>query len=72
MKSAHKDLAIEDFRIPSGIVFANIDNQTGKLASSSSVRVVKQAFIQGTEPTMSTQAPTREDETEFLKDDLNQ
>lgn len=70
MKAAHKDVPTEDFAVPPGIVFANIDNQTGKLASASSTRVVKQAFIHGTEPTAASQAPTREDETEFLKKDL--
>lgn len=70
MKAAHKDLPAQDFKIPSGIVFANIDNQTGRLASASSTRVVRQAFIQGTEPTATSEAPTRDDETEFLKKDL--
>lgn len=70
MKAAHKDLPVQDFPVPPGIVFANIDNQTGKLASASSTRVVRQAFIQGTEPKMTSESPTREDETEFLKKDL--
>jgi penicillin-binding protein 1A len=70
MKSAHKELPALDFQVPPGIVFANIDNQTGKLASASSTRVVRQAFIQGTEPKTSAEAPNREDETEFLKKDM--
>lgn len=72
MKAAHKDLPIEDFPVPAGVVFANIDNETGRIASASSTHVVKQAFIQGTEPSLATQAPTREDETEFLKKDLTE
>jgi len=72
MKAAHKDLPVQDFPVPPGIVFANIDNQSGKLASASSTRVVRQAFIQGTEPKMTGEAPTREDETEFLKKDLTE
>ncbi len=72
MKAAHKDLPVEDFQIPRGVVFANIDNETGRLASVSSTHVVKQAFIEGTEPTLETQAPTREDETEFLKNELTE
>lgn len=72
MKAAHKDLPVEDFPIPPGVVFANIDNESGRLASVSSTHVVKQAFIEGTEPTLATQAPTREDETEFLKKDLTE
>lgn len=72
MKAVHKDLPILDFQVPSGIVFANIDNQTGKLASASSSSVVRQAFIQGTEPKETTGAPTRDDETDFLKKDLTE
>lgn len=72
MKAVHKDLPILDFQVPSGIVFANIDNQTGKLASASSNSVVRQAFIQGTEPKEITGAPTRDDETDFLKKDLTE
>jgi len=72
MKAAHKDLPVEDFPVPPGVVFANIDNESGRLASVSSTHVVRQAFIQGTEPSLATQAPTREDETEFLKRDLTE
>ena len=71
MKSVHKDLPIQDFQVPSGIVFANIDNQTGKLASAASGAVVRQAFIQGTEPKEQSGVPTRDDEADFLKKDLS-
>lgn len=72
MKAAHKELPELDFSIPSGIVFANIDNQTGRLASASSSRVARQAFVQGTEPTLTGESPTREEETDFLKKDLSE
>jgi penicillin-binding protein 1A len=71
MKSAHQDLPIEDFSVPQGVVFANIDGQTGGLASSSSTNVVRQAFIDGTEPKTLSGSPSTEDETEFLKKDLS-
>ena len=70
MKAAHKDLPVLDFQVPPGIVFANIDNETGKLASGSSTSVAKQAFISGTEPTIDSKSSSREDETDFLKKDL--
>lgn len=70
MKGAHKDLPALDFPVPNGIVFANIDNQTGKLASASSGKVVRQAFIQGTEPSSTSESPSRDDETDFLKKDM--
>jgi penicillin-binding protein 1A len=72
MKAVHKDLPAQDFSVPPGIVFANIDAQTGQLASAGSQKVVRQAFIQGTEPTAASGAPTRDDETEFLKKDLTE
>ena len=71
MKSAHQQLPVEDFSVPQGIVFANIDGQTGGLASSSSTNVVRQAFIDGTEPKTLSGSPSNEDETDFLKKDLS-
>lgn len=70
MKYAHKDLPVEQFPVPSGIVFANIDNQTGKLASSQSNQVVRQAFLQGTEPKVLSGSPASKDSTDFYKEDL--
>jgi penicillin-binding protein 1A len=73
MKAAHQDLPVQDFPVPNGIVFANIDNQTGRLASASSNSVVRQAFVQGTEPSaLATASPTRDEEAEFLKKDLTE
>lgn len=51
MSALHEDLAVENFSIPEGIVFVNIDNETGKLTSPQSKEVVRQAFLEGTEPT---------------------
>lgn len=72
MKDAHEEIPATPFAVPSGIVFANIDSQTGKLASAQSSRVVSQAFLQGTEPSLNTQAPTREEEADLLKEDLSE
>ena len=72
-KEKNEDKAVkqEDFSVPEGIVFINIDNETGGLVSLSSEKVVRQAFIEGTEP----QETTEEEETEdqdFLREDLSQ
>jgi penicillin-binding protein 1A len=72
MKSAHQGLPVQDFSVPPGIVFANIDAQNGNLASSSSANVVRQAFVEGTEPKTLNGSPSLEDETEFLKKDLTE
>jgi penicillin-binding protein 1A len=71
MKSAHQDLPVEEFSVPQGVVFANIDGQTGGLASSSTTKTVRQAFIDGTEPKTLSGAPSSDDETDFLKKDLS-
>lgn len=55
MKQAHKDLPKVEFAVPDQIVFANIDNETGYLASASSKDVVMQAFLEGTQPTSNTE-----------------
>lgn len=70
MKSAHTNLPQTSFAVPSGIVFANIDAETGKLASAVSKNVIKQAYIEGSEPTLST---NKGDETvDFLKQEVNE
>ncbi len=50
MKDAHEGLPVRDFSVPDGIVFANIDNKTGLLATPRSKEIARQAFISGTEP----------------------
>lgn len=70
MKAAHEGLPQMTLPVPEGIVFANIDRETGKLASASTKQVLRQAFVEGTEP--SAAAAKTEEATDFLKDDLTQ
>lgn len=72
MKTAHKDLPVEDFQVPSHIIFANIDNQTGKLASDSSKKVVRQAFLQGTEPKVLNGSAASKSDQDLIKEDLSE
>ncbi len=73
MMKAHEDLPRQEFPTPDKIVFANIDNVTGKLASASSKVVVRQAFLEGTEPTTtSSESSSTGEDKDFLKDDLSQ
>jgi penicillin-binding protein 1A len=75
MKAAHKDLPNRSFAVPEGIVFANIDNHTGQLASASSKDVVRQAFIEGSEPGSGSPEQTQakpQEETDFYKEDATQ
>ncbi len=70
MKMAHGDSSPQPFAVPQGIVYANIDSQTGKLASSASKSVVNQAFVRGTEPRELSGAPATRDDTDFYKEDM--
>lgn len=70
MKAAHTDLPQMTLPVPGGIVFANIDRETGKLASASTKEVIRQAFVEGTEPTAA--SAKAEEATDFLKQDLDE
>ena len=72
MKAAHEGLPARGFPVPDGITFANIDNQNGKLVSSGSKAVVRQAFVDGTEPGVGADKANenREAEKNFLKDEM--
>jgi len=71
MKSAHQGKP-RNFPVPDGIVFANIDNKTGKLASANSSQVVRQAFVEGTEPTEMSQDSDSQDDNNFYKEELSE
>ncbi|MBX3033769.1 MAG: PBP1A family penicillin-binding protein [Bdellovibrionaceae bacterium] len=70
MKSAHEGLPQMTLPVPDGIVFANVDSDTGKLASASTKTILRQAFVEGTEPTES--ASQVEEEKDFYKQDLTE
>ncbi len=70
MKVAHEGLPQMTIPVPGGIVFANIDSDTGKLASATTKQILRQAYVEGTEPTTSS---NKEDEaTDFYKQDLSE
>ncbi len=51
MKAALTGHASVPFNVPDGIVFADIDADTGRLAAPGCGRVISEAFIAGTQPT---------------------
>ncbi len=77
MKFVHRDLPSRNFSTPQGIVFANIDNETGRLASTKSSAIVKQAFLEGTEPSSYLEeeedrsGKSDESTQDFLKEDMS-
>jgi len=50
MEQILKDQPVRDFTVPNGIVFVNIDQQSGKIALPHCKDKVMEAFISGTEP----------------------
>ena len=48
MQNALRDYPVDDFPIPEGITFSNVDVKTGKL--SASTKAIREAFVSGTEP----------------------
>lgn len=70
MKAAHEGLPQMTFPVPDGIVFANIDSTTGKLASAGTKKILRQAFVEGTEPTVA--SGKAEEATDFYKQDLSE
>lgn len=72
MKAAHEGLPVSRFPVPEGIVFANIDSETGSTHTAGSKSVVRQAFIEGTEPSEAEHKITAEDEKNFLKEDMSE
>ena len=71
MKDAVKPYPPMDFPVPQGVVFENIDPNTGKLAAANSSTAIKEAFISGTEPTVEGAAVERESkmQSDFFKED---
>ncbi len=70
MKAAHEGVPQMTFPVPEGIVFANIDADSGGLATSTTKTIIRQAFLEGTEPTSN--KSQREEEADFYKEDLAQ
>lgn len=50
MKNAHADRAPEDFVVPEGVLFRQIDPRTGLLSTDKCAKTVREAFLPGTEP----------------------
>ena len=71
MKNVHKDMELLEFEVPPNIVFANIDNDTGYLASSSSQKITKQAFLEGTAPKEQNKIATESEEQNFFRKDMS-
>ncbi|NCN95778.1 MAG: penicillin-binding protein 1A, partial [Bdellovibrionales bacterium] len=73
MKVAHDGLPVRNFPVPENVVFVNIDNETGQLVGPQTKMAVKQAFIEGTEPSgIRTTEEKKEEDQNFFKEDLSE
>jgi penicillin-binding protein 1A len=71
MREAVKSYPEIDFAVPQGVVFANIDATSGRLASGNSASAIKEAFIEGTQPTEANdiEPNSSEVQSDFFKED---
>jgi penicillin-binding protein 1A len=68
-KYIHQNIPPTSFTVPEGIVFVNIDGDSGNLAGPQTGRIVRQAFKEGTEPTSTR---NKDDENvDFIKGDAS-
>ncbi len=66
MRAALADMPPENFKVPEGIVFANIDEKTGLLAVPESEKTIFECFKEGTAPTELSQPVSPEELEESL------
>ena len=71
MKQAVRPYPAGDFAVPSGVIFANIDPVSGKLARPGSASAIREAFVAGTEPgeTSDESRTSVETQSDFFKED---
>lgn len=71
MSEVLKERPVVDFQVPEGVVFAKIDTETGRLASSYSEKTVYQAFKEGNEPKKYSPNPKAPKSGQFLQYDMD-
>lgn len=69
MQEALKKYPLDEFPVPKGIVFARIDPKTGVLASAGNSSAVKEAFVEGTEPTAERTNRQTPESNDFFRED---
>lgn len=70
MAAALERYRLDEYPVPKGIVFVRIDPKTGALAKSGNSSGVKEAFVEGTEPTLERQNQQTPDSSDFFREDL--
>lgn len=70
MAVALEKYKLDDFSVPKGIVFVRIDPKTGALAGPGNSTGIKEAYIEGTEPSTERQNQQAPDSSDFFREDL--
>jgi penicillin-binding protein 1A len=70
MAAALEHYRADEFPVPKGIVFVRIDPKTGALAKAGNSSGIKEAFVEGTEPTLERQNQQAPDSSDFFREDL--
>jgi penicillin-binding protein 1A len=70
MAAALEHYKVDDYPVPKGIVFVRIDPKTGTLAGPGNSNGLKEAYIEGTEPSLERQNQQTPDSSEFFREDL--
>ncbi|MCO5142379.1 MAG: PBP1A family penicillin-binding protein [Oligoflexia bacterium] len=70
MSAALEKYTKDEYTVPKGIVFVRIDPKTGNLATGGNASGIKEAYIEGTEPTFSRQNQQTPDSSDFFREDL--
>ena len=70
MQAALERYKLDEYTVPKGIVFARVDSKTGALAGPGNSAGVKEAFVEGTEPSLDRQNQQAPDSRDFFREDL--
>ena len=70
MQAALEKYPQDEYIVPKGIVFVRIDPKTGVLAGPGNSSGVKEAYIEGTEPTLERQNQQTPESSDFFREDL--
>jgi penicillin-binding protein 1A len=72
MKKAHAGRAAEEFAVPEGIIFKQVDPKTGLLCTDSCASSIREAYLPGTEPRNFTDENTVSGEEPQIQDEAPQ
>ncbi len=70
MSAAMERYKADEYTVPKGIVFARVDPRTGALAGPGNSAGVKEAYVEGTEPSTERQNQQAPDSSDFFREDL--